>query len=1016
MFPRWPTRRVVRLGILLLIVLFMGRDLSGAVSMVSDYVIHVWRAENGLPQNSVTSVLQTRDGYIWIGTYNALARFDGVRFTMYDSSNTHEMRSSRVTGLFEGRDGTLWIGHEDGGVTLYRNGRFEHVKFQSPWDDKGVFHIGEDAAGDIWLASRDCLFTRLRDGRTCKPPVESARGWASVSTSPGGVWAAGNGVVSAIRHGEMAPLQLGPQSQLSSIRGICPGREGGFWVLNDGKLREWDGRTCMKDFGTMPWGLTRLTTMIETRAGMVAAGTHDEGLYLISGLGQALHFSRTNGLPSDWITSIAEDCEGNLWVGTRAGLVMLHASGITTVAPPDKCEGCPVLSVAVGAKGEIWAATEGAGIYCLTNGQWLHYGKEDGLLNTYVWSVSPDASGRLWAGTWGEGVFVQKDDSFGHATNLYFRLPALALIHEADGTTWIGTSMGLVCYAAGQVDWVVRKEQMQSPDVRCIMRDGKGTLWFGMFGGGLGRLKDGKLQQFRKSDGLPSDFVQCLRGETNGSLWIGTFNGGLARLKDDRFVAIGPRQGFPGNDIGDIETDDHGFFWISSSKGILRVSQAELNGYADGLTREIHYRFFDADDGVPTVECSGGLQPAGGKTADGRLVFPSSEGLVMIDPGCVRTNLLPPPVYIEKVLVDDHTAEKYPANSPLLRIPPGQHQVEIRYTALNYSAPDRVCFKYRLDGMDKGWVSAGMRRMVHYSYLPPGRYNFHVIACNDDGVWSKAGAQTSFAVLPYYWQTLWFRILAGATALSAVGGIVWVEDRRRLRRKLERIEQQRAVEQERARIAHDIHDDLGTYLTRITMLSDSARGGSGNGSQAAASLQYIHETATELTAAMAETVWAVNPHHDTLDSLINYLQKFAQEFLEHAGIRCRLDVPFQLPAWFLSAETRHNLFLAFKETLNNIVKHADATEVHIGLTLEPAGFVLVIGDDGCGVADGCSSDAVANPPAGFNGNGLKNIKRRIEKIGGRCEIRTVSQRGTSVEFKVPVKPIPAELTGGRRGI
>jgi signal transduction histidine kinase len=662
------------------------------------------------------------------------------------------------------------------------------------------------------------------------------------------------------------------------------------------------------------------------------------------------------------------------------------------------------LSVAVGGEGEIWAATEGAGIYHLKNGQWFHYGRESGLLNTYVWSVSPDAGGRLWAGTWGEGVFVQQGDSFRRAPGLYFHLPALALLHEADGATWVGTSAGLVRYRAGQAEWIVRGEQMASPDVRCIARDGEGTLWFGMFGGGLGCLKEGKLQQFRKSDGLPSDFVQCLRSEADGSLWIGTFGGGLARLKHGRFAAVGRHQGLPTNDIGDIEADGQGFFWISSNKGILRVSQAELNACADGLTREIHCRFFAANDGVPTVECSGGLQPAGGKTPDGRLLFPSSEGLVTIDPGCIRTNLLPPPVYIERVLVDDHTAERNPAFSPLLQIPPGRHRVEVRYTGLSYSAPDQVLFKYRLEGMDKDWVPAGVRRAAHYSYLPPGKYTFHVIACNNDAVWNETGAQLAFAVQPYFWQTLWFRILAGATALSAVGGIVWLDARRRLQRKLERIQQQHAVEQERLRIAHDIHDDLGAYLTRIIMLCDPARGGSGNGQQATASLQRIHETASELTEAMAETVWAVNPHHDTLDSLINYLQKFAQAFLEHAGIRCRLDVPFQLPAWSLSAETRHNLFLAFKETLNNIVKHAGASEVHIGLTLEPAGFLLVVRDNGRGFTNGTAPDGVVKDRGGFNGgNGLRSLQRRMAGIGGRCEIRSVPPHGTSVQFKVPIR-------------
>jgi len=219
MLPRWPVQPAVRLSIVIFAVLFLGRDSGFALSMVSDYVIHVWRAENGLPQNSVTSVVQTRDGYIWIGTYSALARFDGVRFTVYDTSNTHELRSSRVTSLFEDKAGTLWIGHEDGGVTAYRNGRFERVKFEGKWDDQGVFHIGADDTGEIWLANRAFLFARLRDGRPCKPAADGARSWENVSTSTNGIWVAGNGKAFTLHEGEMAPMHLSPESQLSRLPG-----------------------------------------------------------------------------------------------------------------------------------------------------------------------------------------------------------------------------------------------------------------------------------------------------------------------------------------------------------------------------------------------------------------------------------------------------------------------------------------------------------------------------------------------------------------------------------------------------------------------------------------------------------------------------------------------------------------------------------------------------------------------------------------------------------------------------
>jgi signal transduction histidine kinase len=315
-----------------------------------------------------------------------------------------------------------------------------------------------------------------------------------------------------------------------------------------------------------------------------------------------------------------------------------------------------------------------------------------------------------------------------------------------------------------------------------------------------------------------------------------------------------------------------------------------------------------------------------------------------------------------------------------------------------------VRFKCRLNGSETDWENAGTKRTVNYNYIPPGDYSFQVIACNNDGVWNETGASISFSVLPYFWQTLWFRVLAWIMMVAASGGLVWFDTRRRMRRKLERLEWQRAVEHERARIAQDIHDDLGAHLTRISMLSESARGELDRPERAAAGLDQIYDTARELTRAMDEVVWAVNPRHDTLDGLASYLEKFAQDLLATAGIRCRLDIPPQFPEWRLTSEVRHNLFLAFKEALHNVVKHSAATEVHIGLAPKTTSFELVVEDNGHGFAPG-EKDKTSDDPSRFApGNGVENMTRRLAEIHGRCDIRSIPGQGTKVMFTVPLKP------------
>jgi signal transduction histidine kinase len=585
-----------------------------------------------------------------------------------------------------------------------------------------------------------------------------------------------------------------------------------------------------------------------------------------------------------------------------------------------------------------------------------------------------------------------------------FGVPVPALLATTNLGLLIGTSAGLMRYEPGKVTWLAREPELVLPDVRTVTGAPEGILWLGMSGGGLGRLQNGVLRQFRRSDGLSSDFVQCLHLENDGTLWIGTF-GGLNRLKDGRFVAITKKQGLSDDTICDIEDDGRGYFWLSSHGGIMRVNKAELNRCADGQIKQLHCLTYGLSDGLPTLECSGGFQPASCRTEDGRLWFPTSKGLVAVDPGNIRTNALIPPVVIERLLVDDQVVNVSAASESPLRIAPGRHRYEFQFTALSFDAPEKMRFRYRLEGVETEWVETQLPRKAYYSHISPGNYRFRVLACNNDGVWNEQGATLAFTVEPSFWQTWWFRILGGIMTALAGGGIVWLDARRRMRRKLERLQRQQAVERERARIARDIHDDLGAGLTRVSLLSESVSAEEVTPPQAAEVLSSIFLATREMTQAMDEIVWAVNPQHDTLDSLAAYLGKFAQDFLEGTGLRCRLDMSVQLPNWRLEAEVRHNLFLAFKESLNNALRHAGATEVRISLATNTHAFTIVVEDNGRGF----SHDPVRTDASIFGSstgrNGLANMRHRLQQIGGQCKIQSAIGKGTRVEFVVPVHPV-----------
>jgi signal transduction histidine kinase/ligand-binding sensor domain-containing protein len=959
------------------------------------YFARTWQVENGLPQNKVTAVLQTRDGYLWVGTYNGLARFDGVNFKVFDDNNTPELHSSRITSLCEGPDGTLWIGDESGQVTKYKNGRFFPWPIHSKWSGGKIYRIVVDDSQDVWLMNEAGELARARDGLFLTPRAGNVAKVVSLARSVNGsIWIARDGVISLLQHGHLTALPID-----AYVQGICASADGGLWVASDAGLREWKNGKWSKDLGTAPWGWNIISEFIELDNGALAAGSTDHGLYLIfpDQPEKFVHFDRTNGFPSDWVISLWQDREGNLWSGTGDGLVMAHPGRVQTISPPDQWQGRAVLTVCSGSNDTLWVGSEGAGLYRFQGGVWTNYNSAQGVRNQYIWSLAEDGAGRLYAGSWGGGLFAQKGDVFDFAPGMEKITPPMPALLFGPDDLWIGTTGGLLRYQKGSATWVKTALGKFSGDVRALAREPDGAIWAGTAGDGLTCLRDQSTHQFKRSDGLSSDFIECLRFDREGTLWIGTFGGGLDRFKDGRFSVINMQKGLPNDVVCDIELDDRGFIWMSSYGGIIRVSQTELNQCADGKVNSVHCLVYGIDDGLPTLQCSEGLQPAGCRTTDGRLWFPTARGLVSVDPASVTINPLPPPIVIEEMRVDGRTFAKGPTMEKPIKIPPGRHRLDFQYTALSFIVPEKVQFKCRLIGLDDGWEDMGTKRLSSYNYIPPGNYSFQVIACNNDGVWNEKGASMTFRILPYFWQTAWFRFLALAALLVASGAMVWFDTRRRMRRRLELVERQRDIERERTRIARDIHDDLGSHLTRISMISESARADSGNRVRTIQGLEQIYGIAHELTQSMDEIVWAVSPRHDTLESLAAYLEKFAQDWLAAAGIRCRIDMPMQFPEWHLTSEIRHNLFLACKEALHNVVKHSGASEVFVRLVITEKTFRLSIEDNGCGFSPEIQGHT---PPSSrpSPGNGLENMMRRLSAIGGHCDIHSQPGKGTKITF------------------
>ena len=484
-------------------------------------------------------------------------------------------------------------------------------------------------------------------------------------------------------------------------------------------------------------------------------------------------------------------------------------------------------------------------------------------------------------------------------------------------------------------------------------------------------------------------------------------HGGLSRWRHGRISTCTTQNGLVNNVICQILDDCHGHLWLGSYGGVFRIRKDELDRFADGRSQTVQSLSFTKADGLPSMECSGGSQPSGCRSRDGRLWFPTVKGLAVVDPSKVRLNPLPPPVVIEEAIVDEIAAplvrlatepERSSGGLPnglsmdprKLQMGPVKQSLEFRFTGLSLTAPQKVRFKYKLEGLGGDWVDAGTRRVAHYEYLPPGDYRFHVKACNNDGVWNEAGDMLALTVLPYFWQTGWFRasgagLLIGLTALMAQQ-----ISTRRLQFKLQRAEQERALERERTRISRDIHDDLGARLTKIGMLTAQAeRQFQAGGSPP--QLRDIALTAREMVEAMDATVWAVNPRNDTFNHLANYLVHYTDEFFRHSDVACQLDLPAELPDWPVSAEVRHNVFLVVKEAMNNVARHSAASEVRLELKLKGATLSIAVRDNGCGFDP-------SEP--GRRGNGLRNMAQRLQQLGGHLRVDSAPGAGACIALEL----------------
>ena len=788
---------------------------------VTQYRRDAWNTREGLPQSSVESIAQTPDGYVWLGTQEGLARFDGVRFVVFDKANTPALRHNRVRALLADRDGGLWVGTEGGGVALLRDGAFVSLGPAGGRRSPRIQALAQDAQGTVWVGT-DGGLSRVHDGAFVDGPREQdlvRRPIQALFAGREGLWVGlADGLVQ-IRGDRVDP---GPAA------GLPAGRVDALWEDPDGTL--WAGtrqglfvrRPGDKGFGHAPATLPGpiVTAIRRDRDGSLWVGT-ESGAARIAGKAASV-FSTRQGLTNDQVLQIFEDREGSLWFATQDGGVNRLADGkFTTYSAAEGLAADIAWPVFGDRAGDLWIGTKNGGLSRFRDGRIDNFTTARGLSSNAVQSIAETPDGALWIGTRGGGLNRFKDGRF----TVYSMKPGLppadsisALVAARDGALWVGMrGGGLARFKDGKLTSWTTGNGLPNDTIHFLLEAKDGSLWIATNGGGLVRFRDGAFRAYTTRDGLSADVVNVLHEDAEGTLWVGTFGGGLNRMRGDGFTAYTTAQGLYDDAIFSILEDGQERLWMSCNKGIFRVDKREL----DELDRKSIPRLtpvaFGVEDGMKNRECNGANQPPAWRDARGRLWFPTIEGVAMIDPEHVRSNPVPPPVTVEQVVVDGRAARAQDG----LVFGPGARNIEVHYAAPSFRVPSRVRYRYLLEGLDPEWVEAGPRRVAYYSRLPPGRFVFRVTAANDDDLWNEDAATVSFRLRPRVTQTPWFY---GACGL-ALAGALWAGDRLRVRRLRAREEILRRLVEERTRALAEANQRLErlSALDPLTGLANRRR-------------------------------------------------------------------------------------------------------------------------------------------------------------------------------------------------
>jgi signal transduction histidine kinase/ligand-binding sensor domain-containing protein len=952
----------------------------------SRYGHDVWLTRDGLPQEFVQAIAQTRDGYLWIGSLGGLVRFDGVRFTVFDRGNTPGLRDARILALCPGRDGSLWIGTASGGVARLENGiirPFEPVAESEDRSLKYVRSLHESADGSLWVGTSGGGLRRFRQGRRVASEEPASPGHTVTAVHEdraGGVWFGTTEGLALLKDGRLTRYGAGDGPPHGFVYFIFEDHTGTLWVGTRGGLTRIKDGVLTSFTRRRGFPADSARAMWEDRDGNLWVGTLGQGLLRMSGDSFAPLTSR-DGLSNDHVTCLHEDREGSLWVGTQRGLNRIKDVPFTSYTTRDGLSHDAINSVLRARDDSVWVGTDGGGLDRMKDGRVRVFTARDGLGSDYIGPLFEARDGSVWAGGDGYVSRIAEGRVTTFRTDPSGERRFVSLLGE-DGQGRLLVAAGdrpVMRFESGRFapyDAATDRGQYRFS----LLRDRRGALWFGTVEG-LGRFESGRYTLYTEKDGLPDDTVHSVYEDAEGTLWIAT-TAGLSRFRDGRFVSFGGPGGLGGGVVSQVLEDDAGSLWMNGRRGIVRVRKVDLDAFAQGGASPVPFTVYGVEDGMESADYSASyIQPTGAKTADGRLWFATTKGVAVIDPRRLQVNRLPPPVVIERVLSDDDPVPLEPG----AQVAPGRKKFEFHYTALSFVSPEKVRFRYILEGLDPAWTGVHDRRTAYYTNLPPGRYRFRVAAANNDGVWNEEGASFAFELQPRFHQTRAFQGLVLAALLLAG----WTVHRLRVARMEARFA---TVMTERNRMARELHDSLAQGLAGIALHAGALRQSEPELTEGASRhLSTIERLVQSSLAEAKGSVWDLQPESLREGDLPAALASMARELTADTTMKTVLEVKGTPRR--LGRQAERNFFRIGQEAVTNALKHSQSQRVDILLSFEGDRVELRVRDHGRGF-----DPAATSPASGF---GLTSMRERAHQIGGRVTISSHPGDGTEVVLLAP---------------